>query len=246
MRAVNLLPADLRRAGSGGGSGSGAGAYALLGALALALIVVSAWAISSRQVTDRGAEVARLNAEAAAAEAQAGSLSSYEQTVKVAQTRRQAVVSLIEGRFDWAGALEDVSRTVPDNAWLTSITGTTAPGVAVEGGGSNPLRASVAAPAIEVIGCTTSHEEVSRLISRLRAMKGVTRVALATSEKNDSAGDAGRSDSAGATANGDCTAGSDQRPKFNLVVFYGTGQTAATTDEGETTTASETASGGAQ
>jgi Tfp pilus assembly protein PilN len=246
MRAVNLLPSDLRRAGSGGGSGSGAGAYALLAVLALALVLVAAWAVSSRQVTDREAEVARLNAEAQAAEQQAGSLASYEQTVKVAQTRRQSVVDLIKGRMDWASALEDVSRTVPANAWLTTMKATVAPGVSVEGGDSNPLRAAETVPAIEITGCTTSQEDVSRLMSRLRAMKDVTRVGLATSEKNDSAATT-QTDSASEGTTGDCTAGSSQRPKFNLVVFYGNGKPEAGSDTASgTTTASTTPSGGDQ
>ena len=226
MRAVNLLPADLRRAGSGGGSGSGAGAFALLGVLAVAVLVVGLWAVSARQVKDREAEVAGLNAEAAAAEAQAANLSGYEATVKVAKERRASVVELIEKRFDWSDAFEQVSRTVPANVWLTTMTGTAAPGVTVEGGAGNTQRAAHNGPAIEITGCTTSQDQVAALMARLRAMKGVSRVGLSTSEKAENNAAA---PSAGAgKASGDCTSGSSQRPKFNLVIFYG--ENAAATD----------------
>lgn len=224
MRAVNLLPADLRRAGSGGGSGSSAGAFALLGALAVAVLIVGLWAVSARQVKDREAEVATLNAEAAAAETQAANLAGYEATVKVAKQRRTSVVGLIEKRFDWSEAFEEVSRTVPENVWMTTMVGTAVPGIAVEGGAGNATRAAHNGPAIELTGCTTSQDQVAALMARLRSMKGVSRVGLSTSEKSDASGGGAPSDGKGST---DCTMGSNQRPKFSLVIFYGESAPAA-------------------
>jgi Tfp pilus assembly protein PilN len=214
MRAVNLLPNDLRRAGSGGGSATGAGAYVLLGVLGLLVIVVATWAVSTRQVNERRAEVTRLNAEAQAAEAQAAGLETYRQTAVVATQRSAVVTKLVKGRFDWSGALRQVSQTIPDDAWITSMGASTSPAVNVEGA-SNPLRSNEQTPAIVVVGCTPSQADVARLMSRLRAMSGVTKVSLATSEKAAASegGAAGASD-------GDCRAGSSKIPQFNLVVFY--------------------------
>ena len=242
MRAVNLVPNDLRRAGVGAGSGSGVGSYILLGVLALAVVVAGVWASSVKTVNDRTAEVARLNDEAAAAESQAAGLGGYQATVKAATARRTEVDALLDQRVDWGARLKDVSRTVPGGVWLTAMTATTAPGVGVAGGTSNPLRASVQAPAIEVSGCTTSQEAVAALMSRLRSMKGVTKVGLASSEKSDSGASSG-GDSATGGAGQDCTATSNQRPKFQIVVFYGDGSTPAATP-GTTTTASTTTTTG--
>jgi Tfp pilus assembly protein PilN len=237
VKAVNLIPQDLRGA-SGGGTGSPVGVTLLLVSLAVAVLLVGFWAVTSRQVSDREAEVARVNAEAQAAETQAANLSGYEAVVKAADERRTAVVELIEARVDWADALSDVSRTVPEGVSLTQMGATVAPGVAVEGASGNPLRASVSAPAIEIAGCAPSQEAVSALMSRLRSMKGVTKVALASSEKADTEGGAASSDSAGAQS-GDCTAGSDQRPRFEIVVFYGKFATATEDSDGGTTTTAE-------
>jgi Tfp pilus assembly protein PilN len=225
VRAVNLLPSDLRRAGSGGGSGSPVASYALLAGLAVAVLLVGLWATTGRQVKDREAEVAQVNAEASAAEAQAANLAGYEGTVQVANTRRASVVGLIDKRFDWSAALEDISRTLPQNAWITTMTATVAPGVAVEGGSNNPQRGLVNAPAVELTGCTTSQSEVAALMSRLRSMKGVTKVGLATSEKSEGGGGESTADSgaSGGATSADCSQSSDQRPKFNLIVFYGDG-----------------------
>jgi hypothetical protein len=75
-------------------------------------------------------------------------------------------------------------------------------------------------------------------------MKGVTKVGLSTSEKSDGGGAAGTSDSAaGSGENVDCSQTSSQRPKFNLVIFYGEG-TPASGDAAAGAT--QPASGGSQ
>ena len=249
MNAVNLIPSDLRRAGSGGGSGSSTGAYALLGALALAVAVVGFWAFTARQVKDREADVARLNAEATAAEQQAGALAEYEAVVKAAQTRRKAVTDLMDQRVDWAEDLLNVSRTIPDKYWITQMAATTSPAVTVEGGPALTQRATHPGPAIEISGCTTSQAQVARLMARLRSMKGVSRVALSASEKTETSGGASTATAAGGPQS-DCTQSSDKRPKFGLVVFYGDGAavpgatTATAAATGTTTTAAQQPAGG--
>lgn len=250
MNAVNLIPPDLRRAGSGGGSGSAAGPYALLAALALAVALVGFWAVTTRQVKDREAEVARLNAEAAEAERQAGNLSSYEAVVKAAQKRRQTVVDLMDQRIDWSGALEDVSRTIPSNVWISQMAATAAPTVTVEGGPTLTQRATQTGPAVELSGCTTSQAEVARLMARLRAMKGVTSVSLSASEKSETAGGTSSASAAGG-GQSDCSQASRQRPKFGIVVFYGEGSdvpgpSTATKNQAATAAVAQEPAGGAK
>ena len=220
MNAVNLIPSDLRRAGSGGGSGSAGRAYALLVALALAIALVGVWAVTVRQVKDREAQLARLNAEAAAAERQAGNLAAYEAVVKAAEKRRASVVTLMDQRVDWSDALEDVSRTIPSNVWVSQMAATATPAVTVEGGPSLTQRATHSGPAIELSGCTTSQGEVARLMARLRAMKGVSGVSLSASEKSETAGGM-TSASVARGGQSDCSQSSRQRPKFGIVVRYG-------------------------
>ena len=47
----------------------------------------------------------------------------------------------------------------------------------------DPLRGSIQAPAISLAGCAPSQPAVARMLSRLRAVDGVTRVSLSKSEK---------------------------------------------------------------
>jgi hypothetical protein len=90
--------------------------------------------------------------------------------------------------------------------------------VSVEGAGSGDtgtLRGALPNPAIEMTGCTTGQNEVARLISRLRLMTGVTRVALADSTKDDTGGGSGET-----SGSSDCRYGHDRFPQFGIVVFF--------------------------
>lgn len=219
MKAVNLIPLESRR-GSGGPGKSGGAVYGLLGVLGLLVVLACAFAVSNKSVKDRQAELAVAQRDVAAAEAKAGALAPYTQFAALRANRVQTVRSLAASRFDWAHALREVSRTIPTNAWLTSLSGTIAPGAGGGGGtGAGGLRASLPVPAFEVVGCTTSHRSVSRVIARLRQIDGVQRVSLSTSEKADTASGGG---GGGSTAGGssDCRNGSDRFPKFELVVFF--------------------------
>jgi Tfp pilus assembly protein PilN len=238
MKAVNLLPSDLRRAGASAGSDSGMGAYLLLGILAVAVVVMATWAVSAREVRNQEADVARLTAEAQSAEQQAAGLAGYRQTVKIAQDRETTVEGLASSRFDWARALRELSTTMPSDTYVTTMAASTSPAVAVGGSGGS-TRGSLALPAIEISGCAPTQDDVARLMTRLRGMDGVEQVSLGSSEKADTAGASGSSGASGGGVT-DCRQGSDRIPQFNLVVFYkgADGQPAAT---GTATTASTAA-----
>ncbi len=73
MRAVNLLPPDLRSGPKGpapavasGEKTSGAGAFIVLGVLAFCVLAMAAYVLSGNTVKDRQAELARATAETAA------------------------------------------------------------------------------------------------------------------------------------------------------------------------------------
>lgn len=234
MKAVNLLPPELRRGGGGGAGHSGGLVYVLLGALGLLVVLTAAWALTGRQINDRKAEAARLSTQAAELERRAGELVRYEQAATAAKTRVDTVRSVANARFQWARILRDVSRVTPTDTWLTKMTGTIAPGVSVEGGVSDPLRGSLPDPALELTGCSRDQNAVAKFMADLRAMKNVTRVALSSSEKGEAtatpSGDAASSSSSSADGQ-DCRYGKSQIPQFSLVVFFkGSGQLAASTD----------------
>jgi Tfp pilus assembly protein PilN len=219
VRAVNLIPSDARRGGRGSGSRSGGSVYVLLGALAVALALVTVYVLTTNNISNQKAQVAQLQAEASQAQTAAARLQPYVQFAQLAQARSETIRAIASSRFDWHGALADLSRVVPANTSLQSLVGTVVPGAAVGGSAAGStatnLRGDIAAPAFQLSGCTDSQDDVARLISQLRLIDGVTRVSLEDSQVSGS-GQSGASVSS-SSSNGGCRQGS---PSFDLVVFF--------------------------
>jgi Tfp pilus assembly protein PilN len=221
VKAVNLIPGDLRRA-SGSPGATGPGVYVLLGVLGVLVVLVSAWGLASRSVAQGRADVDRVRAEADAAEVRAGQLKPYAEFSAMRAKRVETVTSLSRSRFNWPFALREVSRVLPGDVWLTQVVGTVAPGVQLDeagGGVTAPLRSQLGSPAIELLGCTTGQKAVARYLARLRSVQGVTRVSLAQSEKVDVRDGTERSSGEGANS-ADCRQNDRRIPQFALVIFF--------------------------
>jgi Tfp pilus assembly protein PilN len=241
MRAVNLIPAEQRRA-SGAAGKSGGAVYALLGALAVGLVFVAVLTISNRQVADEQAKADRLEARAQVAQAKAGSLASYTQFDAVVKTRSASVNALAATRFDWGAKLTQVSRVIPADVSLTQLSASTAPGQGA--GGAVSLRSALQNPAIELVGCAPNQARVALLMTRLRRLEGVQRVSVASSDKSE--GSAGAASSGGSAGSGGCQT-SDEIPQFQMVAFFGAAQapaSAAAAAAGTTQAAIDTLKGG--
>lgn len=246
MKAVNLIPRDLRRQ-TGTAGATGPAVYVLLGALTVALVLVAAWAVAGRSVDQTEADLQRVRAEATAAEQRAGQLKPYAQFREMRVKRVETVTSLSRSRFNWPFALREVSRVLPDDVWLIGVTGTVAPGVSVEGGGggeSTQLRNQLSAPALQMTGCSTTQDAVAAYLARLRSVQGVTRVTLAESAKLDV--EAGAAGAAGGGSDGgtDCRQGNGRIPKFEVIVFFeGSTATPSSSTPGGTTQPASTSQG---
>ena len=185
MRAVNLLPNDQRGtakvvtpAPAQAASGDGFGAYVLLGALALAVIAVAAMVLTKNTINDRTAELAKTDAQVQAVAREAAALKPYADFKQLASARVQTVQALATSRFDWEQTLRDLSRALPRDARLSSLKGD----VRGLNAAAQP-GAATASPTIELAGCTRGQTSVAKLMARLRAVRGVTRVALRSSAK---------------------------------------------------------------
>jgi Tfp pilus assembly protein PilN len=223
VKAVNLIPLEERRGAAGGSSTP---TYGVLAVLGLLLVAVAATVVLGNQIGDRKAQLARERVTVAEVQAQGNALKPYATFASMKQKRFQTVSQLASTRFDWEGTMHDLARIVTPKVWITSFLGTVAPGVSVDGGqpgDSATLRTALPNPAVQLSGCATSHDEVARFVSRLRAMNGVTRVSLSGTAKNDTGGGASTGGSAGgggASAGTDCTDGSDKIAVFSVVAFF--------------------------
>jgi Tfp pilus assembly protein PilN len=219
MRAVNLVPTDLRGSAPAASRrvrpererAEGNGAYVLLGALALCVAMLAAYVLANNTVKQKKADLVAVAAQADATAQAAAKLKPYADFEAMAKARAETVRGLAAARFDWEQALRDLSRAVPAEVKLQSLNGDM--GLPGTGGGSgNALRGSIQAPAISLDGCANSQPGVARLMARLRAVDGVTRVSLSKSEKT------GGAVSGNAVSSSPCSG--ENPPSFSVVVFF--------------------------
>lgn len=223
MRAVNLIPGEERSGGGAGlGGRSGGAAYLLLGALAVVVLLVLATSLTKRSLADKRAQVTTLQARAAGGEADGAALGAYTRFADLRTARVQLVRALATDRFDWAHSLGEVARVIPNDVWLTALQGTAAPGVTLKEGSAGQtgaLRAAIAQPALEIVGCTTSQKSVTRMLGRMRLIDGVTRVTLQSSAKDKPKATADGPSSGDPASAADCRLGHTSFPQFSMVMF---------------------------
>jgi Tfp pilus assembly protein PilN len=219
MRSVNLIPPD-ERGSDRGAMRTGAVSYVLIGALALALLGMIALAFTSKQVSDRNSEVAKLTAQEQQAEAKSQSLQAFANFRAVQQQRSTTITSLAQSRFDWQRVINELARVIPSNVWLVQLAGSVNPQVTLTDAPEIQIRDDIAGPALELVGCAINQDAVAGFVSALEEIDGVTRVGLQSSGKVDDGSSIG-----GAVSSGSQQTNSECRtrvgiPKFEIVVAF--------------------------
>jgi Tfp pilus assembly protein PilN len=224
MKAINLLPPDLRgtpktaapKAAVTPEEPAGIGAFVVLGALAACVAALAAYVLTTNTVKDRQAQLQAVTAHAEATRQRVDQLKPYADFQAMAETRIQTVQDLASSRFDWEQALRDISRAVPAAVTLSELNGT----ISGEAGGGSSLRSAIAAPAIELKGCTTGQEHVATLLARLRNVDGVTRVSLNKSVKPEKSESSAGGPSPIAGSGSEVACESRRAPAFELIMFF--------------------------
>lgn len=210
MRAVNLLPPDLRGAAPKPARSArpepvqGIGAYVALGALTLCVAALAGYILAGNAVKQREAELQAAQQRATAATTKAAALKPYADFEALANARVETVRGLAAARFDWEQSLRDISHAIPSDVKLASLNGDM--GLAGASAGGDPLRGSISAPAISLAGCASSQSNVARMMARIKAVDGVTRVSLS---KSEAGAESEESDCSGAAPS-----------TFSLVAFF--------------------------
>jgi len=234
MKAVNLIPRDVRRGGMSPSLGRLGPSHLLIGLLAVAVAMVTLYVLSNNTVSQRKAQLATLNAQMSRMQAQVTRLQAYEKFEKLAQAREMTVQQIASGRFDWQAALTDLSKVIPAKTVLQSLVATVSPSTSIGGGSaSGTVRGDITAPAFSLKGCTGSQDEVAQLMSRLRVINGVSRVTLEDSSLSPTG------------SSGGCAG-----PTFDMVVFFqplaGEAAALAGVPSAPSTTTSTSTAGGAK
>lgn len=228
MRPVNLIPNE-ERSGERKPMRGGPLAYIVVGALAAAVLGVAMLVVTDNRIGDSKAEITQLESETRSIEARAQALSAYTQFHSLRQQRVATVAGLADSRFDWQRVMRELALILPDDVWLTNLTGTAAPGVSVEGATSVGLRSGIAGPALEMSGCASSQDAVAGFVQALKEIDGVTRVGMQSS----ALGSSGAGASSGSAASGTCQT-RDFIAQFQMVIAFDAAPVAPTSAEGET------------
>jgi Tfp pilus assembly protein PilN len=236
VKAVNLIPPDSRRGVHAEVRALRGPGTIVVGALLAVLVMVTLYVTASNKVSQNRSQLAGLQQQLNQTQALATSLDSYTQFAALAKARVQTVQEIASGRFDWQQALSDLSRVVPANTSLSSVSATVSPtsgSAGAAGSSAGGLRGDITVPAFELSGCTATQDDVARLMSRLRLIRGVTRVTLSDAVKSTSAAAAPAvsTASSSSTPQGTCRA---HAPTFDLVVFFSPLPTVSATPAGAT------------
>jgi Tfp pilus assembly protein PilN len=230
VKAVNLIPSDSAAAGPRAPRDVQAVIYGTLGALAIGIALMAMYVLAGNKIAQRQVQIASLQQQVSQTQGQLGQLQGYVKFQQLAQTRLQTVEEIASSRFDWAAALGELSRVVPANTTLQTVSASLSAGVS---GGTSGLRSALTGPAFELNGCTANQVDVARLMSRLRLMPDVVRVTL-TSSQAPQAGATPVATSGGAGTGAGCGNG----PTFDMLVFFsgpaGSGAAATGTSAGST------------
>ncbi|HLY93786.1 MAG TPA: PilN domain-containing protein [Gaiellaceae bacterium] len=172
MRAVNLLPRDIKRA-NGGVENLPALVAACAGVLVVALLA-GMYLLENSKVASaqRGLDAAKTELAATPLPPAAPKALPLPPAVAaVQQPLLAAVSSALSQRIAWDRILREFSLVLPNDVWLSSLTLTTPP--------PGPLSTT----GVALVGTTYSYDSVARLLSRLSLVPDLGQVTLASTSR---------------------------------------------------------------
>jgi Tfp pilus assembly protein PilN len=192
MKALNLLPQDIKLPKT---TVRPWVAYAAVGAVALLvgggmgfLYLNETQHIADRESTleDMEAQLAALEAEAAQAQADSADGSAL---AGEALTRATALSFALDGRRGWDRLLRELSLTLPDNVWFSSMVSAmstpapvlpTAPAVA-----TTPVAPAPVTSSMTITGYALTQEDVAQLLARLEVVPEFSSIQLESATQTE-------------------------------------------------------------
>jgi Tfp pilus assembly protein PilN len=201
MRAVNLLPAQRveKRQDDVQSRTRASKAIAVAGGVALVLVAAVcavAYSHGRSDVRDRQESLGRVQSQVAQAQAAAAVSAAAAAAM---QSHLVAITSAASGRTAWDSLLDQLSRVMPNGAWLESLQ--TTPAAAAEtsttpdstsdtgsadvttNGLSSSAAAAPAAATVTVTGYARSQATVAQVLDRLAFMPSLSDVSLQSAQR---------------------------------------------------------------
>jgi Tfp pilus assembly protein PilN len=197
MEAVNLLPAYARPGHPWAAVGKDLSARRVLKAGSVAACVVAVglglgYYHERSLVNDRHATLADVQAQVAVVDAKAAPLRAAQ---AAADARMAPAGAVSEKRVAWEGLLSDVSRVLPKQVYLQSLSAQSpaplAPGASTPAPTTppgTPAPATTGASGFSATGVASSHVNVAVVLDRLASLPWLTNVTLVSSATGGASG----------------------------------------------------------
>ncbi len=182
MRAVNLLPREETRRETSEGGRNAVPIIAVAGGLVVVLALAIAAAVASSHVKSARTDLVQARAELARTPAHASSSLARNRLLSARERRTLALASTLSRRVAWDRILRRLALVLPDDVWLTNLTGATptsttdAPAVT-----ATASTTETTPTGLTLEGRSYSHAAVARLLSRLAVVPDLKNVQLQTS-----------------------------------------------------------------
>jgi len=189
MRAVNLLPRQQVQQTSE--RRNPAVLVAAVGGAAVLLALVGGALLANRSVDRQQQALASARAELAATPAHhvSASTQAFRQAVLSQREQRSlALASAIGKRVAWDRILRRFALVLPNDVWLTSLTGNVPLDAATPAAPTAPSALPAAPTALSIEGYTYSQASVARLLARLQVLPDLKNVQLTNSETSQLGG----------------------------------------------------------
>jgi Tfp pilus assembly protein PilN len=169
MSHVNLLPPELREMQA---IRRRTALVALGGVAVLALLGVY-YFVQTGKLSNEQSDLDQVRASSAIVQAQISELQPYADLQQQLEAKKQLKDTLFQNEISWSGVLLDISRVIPDTAYLSSFTGTvTAPTGTVIGAPASPAASTSLIGSMTFAGVAKQTETISTWLTRLEEVDG--------------------------------------------------------------------------
>ena len=177
LKRINLLPPEERvKASRERGL-----MYAIVALVAVVVALGAVYLWQAGQVSDKQAEVDRLDAQIAQVNAEAAQLQPYAELQNKRVSMTTTARAIYDARVPWSTVLEEISLVIPENVRLQSLT-CAVPANMLPGAAAVPEVAGTELAAdITFTGQTYEHQDVAEFMTRLGLMPQLTNVQLSSS-----------------------------------------------------------------
>jgi len=149
--------------------------WVVVAAIVIAVLLAGVWGVANYRLQNKKDELAAVQQEAQAIQAQADQLAIFETRASELEERRTTVQAALGGRIDWAKLLDEVSLVLPSDLWVQTMAVDEDAGISLAG------YAIDSPDDVPDLG----HKAIAKALVRLADLEDLSDVWLASSVKTE-------------------------------------------------------------